>query len=493
MVAEIQDYAIIFLDIEGFISDWNAAAEKIKGYSAEEIIGKHFRIFYFPEDQQEGLPEKLLHIARTEDRAQHEGWRKRKDGTRFWGNITITALHDDENNVIGFVKVTRDLTEKKLAEERLRMSEERYHRMIAEVQDYAMILLSEDGIVQNWNAGAEKIKGYKADEIVGKRFELFYTAEDRARNLPGKLLAIARAEGKATQEGWRIRKDGTRFWGTIVITALHNEKNEVIGFSKVTRDLTEKKLAEEKLIAYTNELEVQNKELEQFAYVASHDLQEPLRKIRVFTELIEDSLDDRELVVRYLGKLNFSARRMSDLIRSLLNFSRLTKSSVVMEPVNLNAVLLAVMQDMELLIIDKDAVIVSTELPEVMGYRLQLEQLFSNLLGNALKFNVKTPVVRIHFREVERFEIPGAPGHLLDRPYYHITVEDNGIGFEPQYANKIFDLFQRLHEKHEYEGTGIGLPLCRKIVEIHKGHMFAESRPGDGARFHLFLPHTGNA
>jgi PAS domain S-box-containing protein len=201
MIEEIQDYAIILMDENGIIRNWNKGAEKIKQYTEEEIIGKHFSIFYLQEDLDTNLPQKLITEAKETGRAGQEGWRKRKDGTKFWGSITITAIHDDNEHVIGFCKVTRDLTEKKIAEDKLRMSEERYHQMIAEVQDYAIILLSEDGIIENWNAGAEYIKGYTAQEVIGKNFELFYTWEDRASGLPGRLLNQARENGKAVQEG----------------------------------------------------------------------------------------------------------------------------------------------------------------------------------------------------------------------------------------------------------------------------------------------------
>jgi PAS domain S-box-containing protein len=237
MVEEVQDYAIIFLDTNGIIQNWNKGAQKIKQYKDWEAIGNHFRMFYLPEDRLGKLPEILLEQARLDGRAVHEGWRIRKDGSRFWGSITLTALHNDNNELIGFSKVTRDLTEKKLAEdqlknfatelqlsnEQLRKSEERYHKMIAEVQDYAIILLDVHGNIQNWNLGAQNIKGYTADEIIGKNFSVFYTEEDKLSQLPQQLLAEAASKGKATHEGWRVTKQGNKFWGSIVITALHDE------------------------------------------------------------------------------------------------------------------------------------------------------------------------------------------------------------------------------------------------------------------------------
>ena len=488
MIEEIEDYAIVLLDKNGLIQNWNRGAQLIELYKEEEVIGKHFSMFYLEQDLAAGMPGKLIREAEEKGRAIHEGWRKRKDGTRFWGSITITAIHGDDNEIIGFSKVTRDLTDKKIAEDSLKMSEERYHQMIAEVQDYAIILLDADGLIQNWNAGAEKIKGYGSAEILGKSFELFYTPEDREDRLPFKLLKIARESGKAIHEGWRVRKDGSRFWGTIVITALHGKTGHIIGFSKVTRDLTQKKMDDEKLLAYTAELEIQNSELEQFAYVASHDLQEPLRKIQTFAELIQENYDNKEFVSKYFEKLNSSARRMSALIRSLLNYSRLSRDRSETRQIDLNTVLTEVMQDFELLIGEKNARITSGTLPTVEGNQMQLGQLFSNLISNSLKFSTVDPSINIISSKVRKDQIPDAPASLHEKNYWRIDFADNGIGFEQQYDKVIFSLFQRLHGKQEYAGTGIGLALCKKIVENHNGFISASGEKGTGATFTIYLP-----
>ncbi len=488
MIEEIQDYAIILLDNNGIILNWNIGAEKIKFYNEKEIIGKHFSLFYLQSDLDNGLPLKLITQARETGRAQQEGWRKRKDGSPFWGSITITALHDDNRNVIGFCKVTRDLTDKKISEDNLRMSEERYHQMIAEVQDYAIILLNEEGIIQNWNAGAENIKGYKSSEVIGEKFEIFYTDEDRKNNLPNRLLNEAKEKGKAIHEGWRVRKNGAKFWGTIVITALHNK---VIGFSKVTRDLTQQKESEEKLAAYTSELEIQNSELEQFAYVASHDLQEPLRKIQTFTELIQDNFNDKDFVKTYFDKLDASAARMAELVKSLLNYSRLTKEKEHKTSVNLNEILKETKEDFELLISEKKATIESNNLPVVTGNHIQLGQLFSNLISNSLKFSTPNPVIKIIASIVHKSQITDAPKSLKNSEYLQIIFEDNGIGFDAQYSKLIFSLFQRLHGKQTYAGTGIGLALCKKIVENHDGFITAYGELGKGATFIVYLPLNG--
>ncbi len=490
MIEEIQDYAIILLDKNGIIMNWNKGAEKIKKYKDSEIIGKHFSVFYLKEDFDDRLPQKLLNEASLTGRAIQEGWRKRKDDSRFWASVTITALHDENNSVIGYCKVTRDLTEKKNAEDSLRLSEERYHQMIAEVQDYAIILLSIEGIIENWNAGAEKIKGYSSKEAIGKKFEMFYTDEDKADNLPAKLLNRAKETGKALQEGWRVRKDKSKFWGSITITALHNKAGHVIGYSKVTRDLTTQKLNEETTLKYTKELEIQNIELEQFAYVASHDLQEPLRKIQTFADLIRKDYKNEELVKTYFSKLETSAKRMSELIKSLLSFSHLTSGSdrPEMLKVDLNKILDLVTQDFELLINEKNAIIESEILPVVEGYETQLVQLFSNIISNSIKFSDKQPVIKISVEKSQKEEFPNVLNEVSEKEYWQITFTDNGIGFDQKFSNIIFSLFQRLHDKNSYEGTGIGLALCRRIVENHNGTIDAHSELGNGATFIISLP-----
>jgi len=502
MIDEVQDYAIILLDGEGNILKWNKGAEKIKGYTEDEILGKSFSVFYLPEDRKSGLPFQLLELARSQGKTVHEGWRVRKDGSRFWGSVTITTLHGEDDSIIGFLKVTRDLTEKKIAEdqlrasaeelrqknEQLRLSEERYHQMIAEVQDYAIVLLNTQGDIQNWNAGAESIKGYKASEAIGKNFRIFYTPEDRENKLPEYLMSTATQRGKAVQEGWRVRKDGSRFWGSIVITALHNKSGELIGFSKVTRDLTRKKEADDQLLDYTTKLEIKNQELEQFAYVASHDLQEPLRKIQTFADIIQQSAKDEHTVNRYLNKIIYSSQRMTELIKSVLNYSRLAKDDAEMTNVNLNDVLTFVKTDFELLIDERNVEIKSDVLPVVKGNTLQLGQLFTNLISNAIKFTEKNPVIRICSRLVSKPEGINLSDAIKNVRYYEITFTDNGIGFDPQFEKQIFIIFQRLHNKQQFPGTGIGLALCKRIVENHGGFITAKSIQGSGTTFYVYLP-----
>lgn len=510
MVSEVKDYAIILLDKEGRVLDWNKGAEKLKGYTSKEIIGKSFRMFYPKEDKEAKLPERLLGEAVRKGSVLHEGWRVRKDGIRFWGSVAITALRGDDDEIIGFSKVTRDLTKKKAAEdqlnilmeelqqknEELRQSETRYHKMIAEVQDYAIILLDENGNIQNWNVGAERIKGYSSSEIIGKSFRIFYTKEDADNKMPEKLISEARRNGKVSHEGWRVRKDGSRFWGNITITALHDEEGSVIGFSKVTRDLTERKKAEDALKANAAQLDIKNKTLERlnqelssFSYVASHDLKEPLRKIQTFAQritarggLTDADRDDIE-------KIKSSAARMQRLIEDLMSYSLVSNDKTTFEKVNLNDILVTVKNDLEITIHEKNATIEADRLPVLQGVSFQLHQLFLNLVSNSIKFSKadESPFIKITYKIIKGPDIPGEKA-TGNNKYHQITFCDNGIGFAPEYSTKMFEAFQKLHPKNVFAGSGIGLAIVKKVMENHNGIIVAEGKPDVGATFYLYFP-----
>ncbi len=247
LIDAVTDYALFMLDPTGIVVSWNSGAQRIKGYTADEIIGQHFTRFYTPEDQDSGLPAQVLATAALEGRFEAEGWRVRKDGTRFWANVIIDPVWDKAGHVIGFAKITRDITNKKKAEEVLRLSEERFRLLVQGVTDYAIYMLDPEGYVTNWNSGAARIKGYAAEEIVGHHFSRCYPQEDRGAGLPAKALEIAAREGRFEKEGWRVRKDGTRFWANVIIDPIRNEQGNLIGFAKITRDITERKEAQEAL------------------------------------------------------------------------------------------------------------------------------------------------------------------------------------------------------------------------------------------------------
>jgi PAS domain S-box-containing protein len=245
LVESVVDYAIFMLDAEGFIATWNAGAQAIKGYRPEEIIGKHFSIFYTPTDLAIGKPALELEVASKLGRVEEEGWRIRKDGTRFWANVVITALRDESGNLRGYGKVTRDLTDRKQTEDALRAADQRFHHLVDAVVDYAIYMLDPTGHVSTWNVGARRLKGYEPDEIIGQHFSVFYPPEDRERGRPEQILDVVRREGRFEDEAWRVRKDGTRFWANVVITARHDADGNLLGFAKVTRDLTARREAEE--------------------------------------------------------------------------------------------------------------------------------------------------------------------------------------------------------------------------------------------------------
>lgn len=355
-------------------------------------------------------------------------------------------------------------------------TDQRYYKMIEEVQDYAIILLDKDGFIQNWNRGAEKIKGYKDSEILGKSFNLFYLPEDRGSGLPQRLITEAANTGRATHEGWRVRKDGTTFWGYVVITALHDDDDNIIGFTKVTRDLTERKMAEDKQLRDAKSIAKQNKQLEEFAYITSHDLQEPIRKIQTFARFLEDRIDDKEAVKKYIGKINASADRMVLLIRDVLNYSRLSESNEQFSQVDFNVILEQVLDDFELLIAERKVSVKHDPLPVLNAIPVQVSQLFTNLVSNAIKFNSKDPEIAITSEKI----------HFSDADYYKLVFTDNGIGFEQKYAEQTFQPFKRLTS--DYSGTGIGLALCKKIMDNHGGDITVYSEPGKGTSFEIVFP-----
>jgi PAS domain S-box-containing protein len=491
MVESVREYAIFMLDSTGHVLTWNEGARRIKGYRPEEIIGKHFSIFYTDKDLQEGKTERELKIAAETGKYEEEGWRIRKDGSRFWASVVITALFTQQNQLIGFSKVTRDLSDRREAEERLRQSEERYRSLVEQVGDYGIFMMDEQGRIVSWNEGARRINGYSAAEIIGKYFSIFYPEEDIINGKPPYELRVARAEGKYEEEGWRIRKDGSRFWASVVITAVYSNDGVLIGFSKVTRDLTERKESEQalresyeryrhlanELKATNTKLSSANRELEQFTSVASHDLQEPLRTIKSFLQLIDMKLQEGEHqgLQTYIAKSINAANRMRELILNLLQYTQLDREEMTLQPVNVDNLIKEALQNLRTQVESSGAHIdIDTDADTVQGDPVQLLQLVQNLVSNALKFtDVEAPRVKISTR-VQNGEVTFA-------------VADNGIGINKADLHKVFQIFRRLNTKKDYPGTGIGLAICKKIVDRHHGKIWLESEPGKGTTFYFTL------
>jgi PAS domain S-box-containing protein len=388
-------------------------------------------------------------------------------------------------------EVEKKVHDLKKKTEDLIKSEDRYHKMVDEVEDYAILMLDQDGIIQNWNKGAEKIKGYKEDEIVGKSFQVFYLPEDREKMLPFILLNQARETGKAIHEGWRKRKDGSIFWGSTVLTALHDLNGNVIGFSKVTRDLTERKQSEDRMKEYLNQLEFQNKELQQFVYAASHDMKEPLRKIHFYNDFIaEDNFSQLSAKSRdYLNRSINAADGMKRLIEDLLSYSRTTSCADSYEAVDLNDVVKEVVQIHKEELERKNGKIETGNLPVLKAVPFQIKQLMFNLVENAIKYSHPERVlhIRVMYELTNGSEIKE---HKVDpdSQFHKISVIDNGVGFDPRYAQKIFELFQQLNNIAGVSGSGIGLAICKKIVQNHRGYMYASGKPNEGANFTIYFP-----
>ena len=365
-------------------------------------------------------------------------------------------------------KYTSELEE---TNHKLEESEARYHLLVDEVLDYSIVRLDPNGLITTWNKGAEKIKQYKEEEVLGKHFSVFYTEEDVKKGLPEISLAEAKKEGRHIQTGWRIRKDKSVFWADIVTTALKDKKGKITGFVKITRDLTERKKTEIELKNKSLELERSNTELEQFAYVASHDLQEPLRMVNSYVQLLANRYKDKldEDANDFINFAIDGSNRMRILINSLLEYSRINRVKPF-ETVHTNEVLKEVLVDLAGSIKENKAKITYTDLPEISGDSVLIGQVFQNLISNAIKFKGENaPIITISAKKRN--------GEFI------FSVKDNGIGIKKEYAEKIFVIFQRLHGKHVYPGTGIGLAICKKIVERHGGKIWVESEPGKGSEF----------
>lgn len=477
MVDSVRDYAIFLLDPNGFVITWNPGAERIKQYRPEDIIGKHFSVFYPEAEKLADKPGFELKVAAATGRFEDEGWRIRKDGTRFWANVVITRILGHQGQLIGFGKITRDLTER-------RASEQRFRLLVEGVTDYAIFLLDRTGHVASWNSGAQRIKQYTAEEIMGRHFSAFYTPEDREKGMPQYVLKQAEEHEHWQGEGWRVRKDGSRFWSSVVVTALRDEAGQLTGFSKVTRDITDRKLLLDELQRHTKELERQveerertNAELEAFSYSVSHDLRAPLRAIEGFASALkEDYANQLDATAHdYLHEIISASTRMNRLVRDLLEYGRLSRIEIIPQAVAVGPLVSRLLQEGPREY--KTATLTGDLGSSVLAHEPTLAQVVMNLISNAFKFHAHgvTPHVEINVQHTEMRMV-------------RISVKDCGIGILAEHQEKIFKVFERLHGFNEYPGTGIGLAIVKRGMERMGGKVGVESQPGQGTTFWIEMP-----
>jgi PAS domain S-box-containing protein len=493
LVQSVIDYAIFLLSIDGRVLTWNSGAERLKGYQAEEIIGRHFSDFYPPEDRELGTPQKSLEIAARIGRFEIEGWRVRKDGTRFWALVVIDAVRNEAGKLLGFAKVTRDLTERQFAQKALVDSERSYRQLIESVTDYAIFQLDANGLVSTWNPGAERIKGYKAEEIIGRHFSCFYLAEDQKAGLPDKVLDTAKREGRYEAEAWRVRKDGSRLFASVVIDPIRGGEGEIIGFAKVTRDITEKREVQNALKEAQEQLAVSQKmeAVGQLSGGIAHDFNNLMMIVLGNLESAQRNTRDianiHPNLERNLNNAMRGAQRAAALTSRLLAFSR--RQALDPKPLDVNKFLsgsadflrrsLGELIDVEtvgaagLWQIEVDANQLETALVNVAinsrdampnGGRLTIEAANTYLDAAYCRLNPEL-----------------SPGQFVV-----ICMTDTGEGMDPDVVSRAFEPF--FTTKEVGHGTGLGLSQVYGFVKQSRGHVKIYSEVGQGTTVKLYFP-----
>jgi len=491
LINGIVDYAIFMLDTEGVIKTWNKGAERLKGYAADEIIGKPFSIFYRPEDCENGLPKKALAAAQETGRFASEGWQIRKDGTAFWALVVVDAIRDEEGQLIGFAKVTCDITERHRAHEERLESERRYRRLVEAVVDYAIFQLDPLGHVATWNPGAQRIKGYAPEEIIGRHFSAFYTPEDMEKQVPKMALAQAADQGRFEAEGWRVRKDGTRFWASVIIDRIIDESGAIIGFAKVTRDLTERKQAQDELRRVQEQLAASQKleAVGQLSGGIAHDFNNLLMIVLGNIENAERS--SRHLAIanlhRALANAKRGAQRAAALTTRLLAFSR--RQALDPRPINVNQFISGLQEFIQRTLGERVevATVGSAGLWRIEADINQLESAIVNLAINARdampeggKLTVEAANVSV---DEEYFR---ANPEVAIGQYVAICVSDTGTGMNPEILDRAFEPF--FTTKDPGHGTGLGLSQVYGFVKQSGGNVKIYSEVGEGTSIRMYFP-----
>jgi PAS domain S-box-containing protein len=482
LVEGISDYAIYLLSPEGTVTSWNRGAEIFKGYHAEEIIGRHFSEFYTPEDRENGLPARALQIAAREGKYESEGWRIRKDGGRFWAYVVIDPIRSENGTLIGYAKITRDLTERRAAEESLRVSQEQFRLLVQGVTDYAIYMLSPTGEIASWNVGAERIKGYSTDDVIGSHFSRFYTAADQAAGEPAIALAVAAKEGRFEKEGQRVRKDGTVFWANVVIDALRAPDGSLLGFAKITRDVTTQRESR-KALEDARETLFQAQKMDAIGQLTggvAHDFNNLLMVIKGSLELLRKRVMQDPRALHLLENAQLGANRGMALTQRMLAFAR--RQELKVTAVDIPALVVGMT---ELLTRSLDTKVelelrFPLKLPSVLADANQLELALLNLVVNA----------RDAMPSGGNIIIGAKPAQLRDAPaagrYVCLWVTDSGEGMDADVLARATEPF--FTTKGVGKGTGLGLPMVHGVAQQSGGRLVLKSEKGRGTTAEIWLP-----
>ncbi len=502
LVDAVNDYAIFALDTNGNILTWNAGARRLKGYEATEVIGTHFSRFYTKADIDRDHPQHELELALKNGSYEEEGWRVKKDGSKFWANVVITALIDAEGNHRGFAKVTRDLTSRKASEDKLKESEERFRLLVTNVQNYAIITLDPEGYIKTWNIGAQRIKGYSPNEIIGKHFSQFYTPQDIKDGKPALELKTAQTEGRYEEEGWRVKKDGSKFWANVIVTPMRDDKGILRGFAKVTRDLTERKIAADELQkAYeslekrveerTTQLLIAKEEAEnavktrdEFLSIASHELKTPLTSLKLQIQMRKRHIDSGKIMTYSEEKIreivndeDKQINRIGRLIDDMLDITHITSGKLTLEfnETDLGKLVSDVLKRFAPQFEEKHLQVTSKVSDNIIGLwdRYRIEQVFINLLTNAMKYGESKPI-EVTVKQDDAKAV--------------LVVRDHGLGISPSDHARVFQQFERAVPASSISGLGLGLFIVKQIIESHYGNIHVESELGHGSSFIVELP-----
>ena len=486
LIEAVTDYAIYMLDPTGIVASWNPGAQRFKGYAPAEIIGQHFSRFYTEEDQKRGIPALALATAVNEGKFESEGWRVRKDGSRFWAYVVIDPIRTATGEVIGFAKITRDLTERKAAEDALKQSQEEFRLLVQGVSDYAIYMLDTAGRVTSWNLGAQRIKGYLPDEIIGSHFSKFYTDEDRQTGVPQKALQTVDRVGRFEKEGWRVRKDGTRFWAHVVIDAIRDDHGKPIGYAKITRDITEKKDAQQQLEAAREAL-FQSQKMEAIGQLTggvAHDFNNLLMVVLGSLELMRKRLPDDAKLMALLDNAVQGAQRGTILTKRMLAFAR--RQELKKEAVDIPELVRGMTDLLQRSL--GSTILIETHFPlvskAVLADANQLEMILLNLTVNAR--DAMPDGGRIVIATREEVLRAGDGNRLKPGAYICLTVSDTGSGMDEMTLRRAMEPF--FTTKGLGKGTGLGLSMVHGVAEQSGGWFTLRSRLREGTTAELWLP-----